>query len=81
LISPVNIAQNKGYSIKESAEFIAQAVGFEGKLIFNSKYADGAPIKVLDDEKFRSLFPDYEFYDHMKGIQETVQYYESNLLE
>lgn len=79
LIYPVNIAQNKGYSIKESAELIREAVGFEGELIFNTKYQDGAPFKILDDKKFRSIFSDYEFFDHKKGIDNTVKYYESVL--
>ncbi|MFA5879709.1 MAG: NAD-dependent epimerase/dehydratase family protein [Candidatus Margulisiibacteriota bacterium] len=78
LTYPVNIAQNKGYSIKESAELIADAVGFSGKLIFNTTYQDGAPIKILDDKKFRSLFPDYTFYNHQKGIKNTVAYYKKS---
>lgn len=79
LVYPVNIAQNKGYSIKESAEFIAEAIGFEGKLLFNSKYQDGAPVKILDNRHFRRIFPQYEFFDHKKGIAETVTYYKSVL--
>lgn len=79
LIYPVNMAQNKGYSIKESSELIAEAIGFEGKLVYNTKYQDGAPFKILDDKFFRSIFPDYEFFDHKKGIQETVKYYQDIL--
>lgn len=75
LLNPVNVAQNKGYSIKESAEFIAAAVGFSGQLVFNTQYQDGAPIKILDDQKFRGVFPDFNFFDHQKGIEETVAYY------
>jgi GDP-L-fucose synthase len=75
LIYPINIAQNKGYSIKESAGLIAKAIGFKGKLIFNIKYQDGAPIKILDDKKFRQLFPDYQFFDHKEGIKKTIEYY------
>ena len=79
LIYPVNIAQNKGYSIKESAELIAEAVEFDGDLIFNTKYQDGAPVKILDDSKFREIFPDFEFYDHKEGIIETVKYYKEKI--
>lgn len=79
LTYPINIAQNKGYSIKESAELIAAAIGFKGKLIFNTSYQDGAPIKILDDKKFRDLFPNYIFYDHKKGIENTVSYYKKAL--
>lgn len=79
LIYPVNMAQNKGFSITESAKMIAEAVGFKGKLEFNTKYQDGAPYKILDDKRFRSIFLDYEFFDHKKGIQETVKYYKNIL--
>jgi GDP-L-fucose synthase len=80
LTYPVNIAQNKGYSIKESAEAIADALGFKGELAFNTKYQDGAPIKILDDRKFRKLFPNYKFFDHKEGIKKTVDYYKSALI-
>lgn len=79
LIYPVNLAQNKGYSVKESAEMIADSVGFKGKLTFNTDYQDGDPIKILDDKKFRQLFPEFQFFNHKKGIEETVKYYKSVL--
>lgn len=79
LIDPVNVAQNKGYTIKESAQFIATAVGFTGELQFNTNYQDGAPVKILDDKKFRAIFPDFTFFDHKQGIAETVNYYTSVL--
>jgi len=79
LIYPVNIGQNKGYSIRESAEMIAEEVGFTGDLVFNTKYQDGAPFKILDDRKFRTLFSNYVFYNHRQGIKETVEYYRSVL--
>lgn len=79
LIYPINIAQNNGYSIKESAELIARAIGFKGKLVFNTKYQDGAPKKVLDDRKFRQLFPDFKFTEHEEGIRNTVEYYQTVL--
>lgn len=79
LIYPINLAQKKGYSIKQSAEMIADAVGFNGKLTFNTNYQDGAPIKILDDKKFRKNFPKFKFFDHKKGIEKTVKYYKSVL--
>ena len=79
VIYPINIGQNKGYSIRESAKLIAEAVGFQGELVFNTQYQDGAPVKILDDKKFRAVFNDYEFYDHRTGIKETVSYYKSVL--
>lgn len=79
LVYPVNLAQKKGYTIKESAEIIADSLGFMGKLVFNTQYRDGAPVKILEDERFRKLFPNFKFYDHKKGIDNTVEYYKSVL--
>lgn len=79
LIYPVNIAQNRGASMRESAEAIKAAVEYPGELWFNTKYEDGAPRKVLDDRRFRELFPDYQFIDHAEAIRRTVAFYESAL--
>lgn len=76
---PINIAQNHGYSIRESAEAIAEALGFEGELVFNTNYQDGAKVKVMNDDEFRKHFPDFSFYNHKQGIKETAAYYESVL--
>ncbi len=77
LTYPVNIAQERGYSIRESAELIAKAIDFKGKLVFQTEYQDGAPKKVLDAQQFRKIFPDYKFIDHYAGICKTVEYYQS----
>lgn len=79
IATPVNIAQNKGYSIKKSAKLIAKTLGFKGKLVFNSDYQDGAPIKILDNKEFKKLFPNFKFTDHQKAIEKTVKYYKSVL--
>jgi GDP-L-fucose synthase len=81
LIYPVNIAQNHGTTIRDSAEAIKDAVGYSGELWFNSKYEDGARIKVLDDRHFRALFPAYKFIDHAEAIRRTVAYYTEALAE
>lgn len=79
MIYPINIAQNKAYSIIESAETITEMVGYQGKLVFNTSYQDGAPIKIMDDTLFREKFPEFKFTDMREGIEETVKYYKSVL--
>jgi GDP-L-fucose synthase len=76
---PVNIGQQKGYSIKESALKIKEACGFEGQITFDTSYPDGDPVKILSTEKFMELFPDFSFFDHAEGIRNTVQFYKENL--
>lgn len=79
LIYPVNIAQNKGFTIKDSAYMIRDILQYEGKIVFNTSYKDGAPIKILDDTNFRKFFPNYKFYEHSEGIRHTIEYYEKIL--
>jgi GDP-L-fucose synthase len=75
----LNLGQRQGFSIRQSAELVAQAVGFRGDIVFNPAYPDGAPQKVLDDRRFRTVFPDFAFTDHRTGIAETVRDYEARL--
>lgn len=73
---PVNMGQSKGYSIKESANLIKSACGFEGQITFDTSYRDGDPMKVVDGTKFNEVFKDFEFFNHFDGIVNTVKYYE-----
>ncbi len=77
---PVNVGQEMGYSIAESARMIQKALKFEGEILFDTTKMDGDPIKIMSNKKFKNLFPGFEFYDHKKGIQETVKYYKNTLL-
>lgn len=79
LTYPVNIAQNYGSSIKESAEMVASVLGYEGKLTFNTTYPDGDPKKVLDDTMFKKVFPNFCFTPHAEGLKKAVEYYLSVL--
>ena len=76
---PINVGQKKGYSILKSAKMVKEACGFEGELVFDTKYPDGDPIKILDNSKFNDFFPGFTFFDHEEGIRNTVAYYEENL--
>lgn len=78
-IDPINVAQNKAYSIRETAEMIKELSGYPGKLVFNTSYQDGDPTKVLDDKLFRSKYPNFNFTPIFDGIRETIRYYEQVL--
>lgn len=78
-VVPINVGQKKGYSIRQAAELIQRIIGYEGKLVFNTKYQDGAPCKILDDTLFRKTFPDFVFTTPEEGIQEAVAYYQHAL--
>ncbi len=78
-IEPINLAQNKAYSIAKTAKIIMKLTGYKGKLVFNPKYQDGAMIKKLDDTLFRKKYPRFKFTPIGKGIKETIAYYLTKL--
>lgn len=76
---PVNIAQNYGISIKALVDIIRQNVGFEGDIVYDTTKADGAPKKVMDDARFKAVFPSFVFTPFERGIPETIEYYKQCL--
>lgn len=72
---PINLAQNKAYSITEIAETAAKALRYDVRFTFNTKFADGAPFKVLDDRQFRAKYPQFTFTPLEEGIRNTITYY------
>lgn len=52
---PINIGMGQDVSIKELAELIAGIVGYRGKLQWDPTKPDGAPRKLLDSARIRSL--------------------------
>lgn len=74
-LEPVNIAQNRGFTVNEIVEIIQGLTDYTGEVVYNPRYQDGSPKKVMDDEYFRRRFPDFEFTDLVQGISETIEYY------
>ena len=75
--NPINIGQNYGLSIRSILDIIIEEVGYKGAIHWDQSMPDGAPIKVMDDVKFRKVFPDFEFTDLRKGVRKTIEYYQS----
>jgi GDP-L-fucose synthase len=60
---PINIGSGREWTIVETAEVLADIVGYQGRLEFDSGKPDGAPRKVLDAEPLFALGwrPRHEF--------------------
>ncbi|MCL2000700.1 MAG: GDP-L-fucose synthase [Planctomycetes bacterium] len=50
-----NVGVGEDVSIKELAELVAQIVGFEGKLVYDSSRPDGTPRKLLDVARLSAM--------------------------
>jgi len=75
---PLNIGAGQDFSIKELASSIANVVGFNGKIDWDTSKPDGAPRKLLDSSRMRALGwqPSMEF---RQGLEITYQWYLENI--
>ena len=53
--APINIGVGEDQTIKELAEMVREAVGFEGSVIWDTDQPDGTPRKLLDVSRIRRL--------------------------
>jgi len=80
-IDILNLGEGKGYTIKEIAEIIKEAVGWEGEFVFDPARPDGAPRKVLDVNKMRRVLGWEPKTPIREGIRKTVEWYMQNVLQ
>lgn len=72
----INIGTGSDISIAELAQIIADELGFDGKLIFETSKPDGTMKKLLDVSKIKSLGWSPKI-NLREGIRRSVEYYKS----
>jgi GDP-L-fucose synthase len=72
---PINICSGQSISIKELAETIADIVGYEGKIEWDTTKPDGQNQKTLNREKFIHNFGNITFTPLRKGLESAISYY------
>ncbi|MFC1655704.1 GDP-L-fucose synthase family protein [Patescibacteria group bacterium] len=77
LPSFVNIGSGTDVSIKELAELISSAVGFEGDIEYDTSKPDGMLQKLLNVDKAKSLGWSSKV-SLEEGVQKTINYYKEN---
>jgi len=55
MLSHINVGSGADCTIRELAETIARVTGFQGRLVFDASKPDGAPRKLMDVSRLRSL--------------------------
>jgi GDP-L-fucose synthase len=74
MLSHINVGTGKDVSIREMAETMKQVVGFEGELIFDITKPDGAPRKLIDISRLKSMGWKYSV-DLDNGLKQTYKWY------
>jgi len=72
---PVNLGAGKEISIRELAELVAEIVGFEGRIVWDTSMPNGQPRRSLDASRAKELF-DFEARTTLReGLEKTVAWY------
>ena len=74
---PINIGTGQEISILKLAILIAKLTGYKNKIVFDKKYPDGTPRKILDSKKIRK-FGWRPFMSLDNGIQEAIWDFSKN---
>jgi len=75
---PINVSSGVGVSIKETVEAVADAVGFEGKINWDSTKPDGHMEKVFDVSRMHSVLKFEPKVGLKEGIKKTYDWFVKN---
>ncbi len=78
---PVNLGATDELAIKDLAELIAQLVGFEGELAWDSSKPDGQPRRCVDTTRAREAFGFAATTNFEQGLRTTIDWYEAHTAE
>jgi GDP-L-fucose synthase len=76
---PVNLGAGKEISIRELAELMADVVGFEGKIVWDTTMPNGQPRRSIDATRARELFGFEARTPLRDGIARTVAWYREHV--
>jgi GDP-L-fucose synthase len=76
---PVNLGAGKEISIRELAELIADVVGFDGKIVWDTSMPNGQPRRSVDARRARELFGFEARTPLREGLERTVAWYREHV--
>lgn len=74
----LSVDEQDEVSIKDVALLVAEAMEFDGEIVFDTSKADGQFKKTADNNKLRGLRPDYKFTTMKDGIKKSVEWFVEN---
>ncbi|BGP57861.1 hypothetical protein JCM8202_000459 [Rhodotorula sphaerocarpa] len=79
-IDPIilSVGEKDEITIKQVAESIVKAVGFEGEVTWDSSKADGQYKKTASNEKLMKYLPDFKFTPFDEALKESVDWFVQN---
>jgi GDP-L-fucose synthase len=78
---PVNLGASREITIKELVDLIAQLVGYDGKIVWDTSKPDGQPRRCLDTSKAKKEFGFEARTDFKEGLKKTIEWYTKTYAE
>lgn len=75
---PVNLGADREVTIRETVETIADLVGFDGELRWDSTKPDGQPRRAVDGSRARDLLGWHPSMDFEQGLRATIDWYHAH---
>jgi GDP-L-fucose synthase len=72
---PVNLGTGVETTIRETAELVAELVGFEGRIVWDTDMPNGQPRRSLDASRARALFGFEAQTSLREGLERTIAWY------
>jgi GDP-L-fucose synthase len=72
---PVNIGTGLEISIKDLIHLIAELMGYEGEIVWETDKPNGQPRRCLDVERAKSAFGFTAAVDFRQGLKNTIAWY------
>jgi GDP-L-fucose synthase len=72
---PVNLGTGVETSIRRTAELVAEVVGFEGRIVWDTSMPNGQPRRSLDASRAKQLFGFEARTQLREGLEKTVAWY------
>jgi GDP-L-fucose synthase len=77
---PVNLGTGVETSIRETAELVAEIVGFDGEIVWDTTMPNGQPRRRLDASRAERLFGFRAATPLRDGLERTIAWYRSTAL-
>src|SRR5205085_11803490 len=74
---PVNLGTGEEIAIRDLAQLVAAATGFEGQIVWDTTKPNGQPRRRLDTSRARERFGFEAHTPLREGIERTVAWYQA----
>ncbi|XP_037077480.1 GDP-L-fucose synthase-like [Pollicipes pollicipes] len=74
----LSVDESDEVSIRDAAQMVLDAIGFQGQVVQDDSHADGQYKKTASNAKLRRYLPDFQFTPLRQAVQETVDWFVAN---